>query len=103
MTQESTQPSNSGPERIARERIIDVFLALLAEKPFEQIRFAEIAGRAGVSLADLRGEFGSTIAVLAAFLKNTDRAVLAGSDTDMAGEPPRERLFDVLMRRLDAL
>ena len=42
-----------------RERIIDAFMALLAEKPFEQIGLAEIAERAGVSLAELRGEFGS--------------------------------------------
>src|SRR5262249_1582868 len=36
-------------------------------------------------------------------MKETDRAVLAGIDTDMAEEPPRERLFDVLMRRLEVL
>jgi hypothetical protein len=29
--------------------------------------------------------------------------VLAGGEADMAEEPPRERLFDVLMRRLEAL
>ena len=29
--------------------------------------------------------------------------VLAGGDVDMAEEPARERLFDVLMRRLEAL
>src|SRR5262245_31875598 len=103
MAYEPTQPSSSGPEKSNRERIIEAFMALLAEKSIERIGFAEIAKRAGVSLADLRGEFGSTIAILAAFLKDLDRKVLAGSDADMAGEPPRERLFDVLMRRLEAL
>jgi hypothetical protein len=29
--------------------------------------------------------------------------VLAGDDADMAEEPPRERLFDVLMRRIELL
>ena len=29
--------------------------------------------------------------------------MLGGIDADMAQEPPRERLFDVLMRRIDAL
>jgi len=29
--------------------------------------------------------------------------VLAGGDADVAEEPPRERLFDVLMRRFEAL
>ena len=35
--------------------------------------------------------------------RSIDRQVLAGGDADMAEEPPRERLFDVLMRRLEAL
>jgi len=85
-----------------RERIIKAFMALLAEKPIERIDLAEIAKRAEVSLADLRGEFATTLAILAAHMKETDRAVLRGGEGDMAQEPPRERLFDVLMRRLEA-
>ena len=38
-----------------------------------------------------------------AHIKEIDRTVLAGGDADMAEEPARERLFDVLMRRLEAL
>jgi AcrR family transcriptional regulator len=90
-------------ERSERERIIDAFMALLAEKSIEQIGLAEIAKGAGVSLSELRGAFGSTFAILAAFVKQIDRAVLAGDDADMAEEPPRERLFDVLMRRIELL
>ena len=59
--------------------------------------------RAGVSLAQLRDEFASTLAIVAAHIKETDRAVLAEDISDMAEEPARERLFDVLMRRLEAL
>jgi AcrR family transcriptional regulator len=95
--------SAAGDSTGERDRIIAAFMALLAEKSFEQIGFAEIATRAGVSLADLRGMFGSTLAILAAQVKETDRAVLAGIDADMAEEPPRERLFDVLMRRIELL
>jgi AcrR family transcriptional regulator len=86
-----------------REKVVEAFLNLLAEKPIEQISFTEIATAADVSLADLRDMFGSKIAILAAYMKEIDRAVLAGASGDMAEEPPRERLFDVLMRRLDAL
>jgi AcrR family transcriptional regulator len=93
----------AGGGKSARERIIDAFMTLLAEKPMEQIGLAEIAKRAGVSLADLRDAFGTTLAILAAHMKAIDRAVLAGGDDDMAEEPPRERLFDVLMRRLELL
>jgi AcrR family transcriptional regulator len=90
-----------GPSR--RETIISAFMALLAEKRFEEIGFAEIAARAGVSLAELRDEFSSALSILAAYIKEVDRQVLAGGDADMAEEPPRERLFDVLMRRLELL
>ena len=93
-------PSGDGSER---ERIIDAFMTLLAERPIERIGFADIAREAGVSLSDLRAAFGSTLAILAAHMKAVDRVVLAGGDDDMAAEPPRERLFDVLMRRLEVL
>jgi AcrR family transcriptional regulator len=86
-----------------RERIIESFMGLLAEKPIEEIGYAEIAKGAGVSLAQLREMFGSTRAILSAHVKEIDRQVLAGGDTDMAEESPRERLFDVLMRRIELL
>jgi len=91
-----------GP-RNDRDRIIAAFMSLLAETPFEEIGFGEIAAGANVPLADLRGEFGSKLAILAAYIKGIDRKVLAGGDGDLAEEPARERLFDVLMRRLETL
>jgi AcrR family transcriptional regulator len=98
-----TRRAPASDDRSERDRIIDAFMALLAEKPIEQIGLAEIAKGAGVSLSDLRGAFDSTLAILAAYVKQIDRAVLAGEDADMAEEPPRERLFDVLMRRIELL
>jgi AcrR family transcriptional regulator len=78
-------------------------MALLAEKPIEQIGLADIANKARVSLVQLRGLFSSPLAIVAAHFKDTDRAVLAADLSDMEDESPRERLFDVLMRRLEAL
>jgi AcrR family transcriptional regulator len=86
-----------------RDKIVAAFLALLADKRIEQIGLAEIADGAGVTLAALRGEFSSTLAILAAYLKSVDRAVLAADLSDMEEEPARERLFDVLMRRLEIM
>ncbi len=86
-----------------RDKAIDALMALLAEQRFEAIGLAEVAGRAGLKLSQLRAEFGSTLAIFAAHVKDIDRAVLAGGDADMTEEPARERLFDVLMRRLEAL
>jgi AcrR family transcriptional regulator len=86
-----------------RERVIRAFMALLAKKPFGDIGLADVATRAGISLAQLRGEFDSTRAILAAQMQEIDRQVLDGADSAMAEETPRDRLFDVLMRRLEAL
>lgn len=85
-----------------RAKIVDALLNLLAERPIERIGLDDIANAVGVSLADLRGMFSSVVAILAAHMKDIDRKVLAADSSDMGEEPARERLFDVLMRRLDA-
>ncbi len=86
-----------------RDKAVDALMALLAEQSFEQIGLAEVAGHAGISLSDLRAEFGSTLAILAAHIKDIDRAVLDGGDAGSEDDPARERLFEVLMRRIEAL
>jgi AcrR family transcriptional regulator len=82
---------------------MSAFMALLTEKPFGDIGLAEVARRAGVSLVQLRDQFASTGAILSAHVKEIDRQVLAGGNGDMEEEPPRERLFEILMRRIEAL
>jgi AcrR family transcriptional regulator len=110
MARRSTRKSSArSPRRPAaapagdREKIIAAFLDLLASKPIERIGVAEIAEASGMSLAQLRGEFPSTLAILAAHMKSVDRAVLSEDFGDVEEEPTRERLFDVLMRRLEIL
>ncbi len=101
----ATPASRPAPSAAAtgRDKIIAGFLSLLAEKPLEQIGLADIAAEAGVSLAELRGEFSSPLSIYAAHIKSLDRTVLSEDFSDMAEEPPRERLFDVLMRRLEVM
>ena len=98
----STSQATAAPAS-QRDKIIAALLALLAEKSIEQIGFAEIAEGAGVSLVELRDAFGSPLAIVAAYFKDVDRAILAEDRSDMAEEPARERLFDVLMRRLEIM
>jgi AcrR family transcriptional regulator len=87
-----------------RDKILDAFLALLGEKPFDTISLGAVATRASVSLAELRREFGSTFDMLLAFMRDTDNKVLAGgADAELDESPARDRLFDVLMRRLEVL
>jgi AcrR family transcriptional regulator len=93
-------PPHSGSDR---DKAIAALMDLLAEQSFEDIGLAEVAGRAGIKLSQLRAEFGSTLAILGAHIKQIDSVVLDGGDPDLAEENPRDRLFDVLMRRFEAL
>jgi len=87
----------------ARARIVDALMALAGEQPFEDISISAICAEAGVSLADFRDAFPSKGAVLSGFSKRIDRIVLEAHTDEMATEDAKERLFDVLMRRLDAM
>jgi len=87
-----------------RGRLIDATMELAALRPWHEIEIRDIARRAEASLAEFRDHFPSKGAVLGAFAKRIDREVLEGAATVNAeDESPRDRLFDVLMRRVDAL
>jgi hypothetical protein len=55
-----------------------------------------------LSLADLYAAYPSKTAILEALSRDIDRRVLADAEID-AAETARDRLFDVLMKRFDAL
>ncbi|MGI8568973.1 MAG: TetR family transcriptional regulator [Methylocella sp.] len=86
-----------------RNAIIDALLELAGERNWDDITISDVAARANVSLATFRDFFPSKGAVLAGFSRRIDHIVLDAAGDDLAGEPVKERLFDVLMRRLDAL
>jgi AcrR family transcriptional regulator len=93
----------ANPSADPRSRIVDALMELAAEQRFEDISISEICAKAGVSLADFRDAFPSKGAVLAGFSKRIDRIVLQQQTDELATEEPKERLFDVLMRRLEAM
>jgi AcrR family transcriptional regulator len=101
----ATKPKSEAksPPADARGKIVDALMELAAERRFEDISVRDICKTAGVSLADFRDAFPSKGAVLAGFSRRIDRAVLAEQGEELADESPRERLFDILMRRLEAM
>jgi AcrR family transcriptional regulator len=112
MADESTNAAGAGavpqstvapPPRDPRNAIVDALLELAGERSWEDITISDIAARANVSLSTFRDYFPSKGAVLAGFSRRIDHIVLDQIGDDMVGEPAKERLFDVLMRRLDAL
>jgi len=90
-------------EDLPTSRIETALLDLVADRPFRDVRLAEVAERAGVPLADLRRAYDGPFDVLSGFARRIDVGVLAGEDASMRGEPIKQRLADALMRRFDLL
>src|SRR3984885_2984690 len=101
----ATKPNSEAksPPTDARGKIVDALMHLAAERRFEDISVRDISKAAGVSLADFRDAFPSKGAGLGRSPRRIDRIVLAQDDGELSEESSRERLFDVLMRRLEAM
>jgi AcrR family transcriptional regulator len=86
-----------------RKAIVEALLELAGEREWDDITISDVATRANLSLSTFREYFPSKGAVLSVFFRQIDKTVLDAAGDDLVGEPAKERLFDVLMRRLDAL
>ena len=95
--------AGAGKRKDVPQTIIESALTLAASRGWARASLGDIAEAAGVSLAELRAEFSSKSAIVAAYSASVDREVLAARDPEMAGRPATERLFDVLMKRFDLL
>ncbi len=78
-------------------------LELAAEKSWRNVSLHDIALRTNVSLSELYKEYLSREAILDGFVRSIDAEVLEGLEEEMAQESLRDQLFDLLMRRFDAL
>ncbi len=85
--------------------VIDVALTLAAEKGWRNLALADIAAAAGLSLAELYALYSSKSAILAAYSRNIDSAIMAEVEAPKGDgqESAKDRLFDLLMRRFDKL
>ncbi|MDF2600572.1 MAG: putative TetR family transcriptional regulator [Methylobacterium brachiatum] len=101
--QDAAAQAESPPKLPPREAAVDALMRLAAEQPWNDIEIGDIAREAGLTLAELRDLFPSKGAVLGGLTRIIDRKVLEGDISGLEEEPTRERLFDVLMRRLDAM
>jgi AcrR family transcriptional regulator len=94
---------NSGASPSEADRIIDAALGLVATEGWRQVSLAAIAAAAGLPILQVYRIFRSKQAILAALYRRVDAIVLAEPPSAEADERPRDRLFDLLMRRFDAL
>lgn len=78
------------------------FWRVVAREGWHGVSMRAVAAEAGLEAAELRRRFATPQAILEAHGRAVDAEVVAGTVEDPTSTP-RDRLFDVLMRRIDAL
>ncbi len=84
------------------DKVVDTTLALAADRGWAKLTMPDIAAQAAIPLSELYTIAPNKHALLYRMSDKANRAVLAGARPS-PDESPRERLFEVLMSRLDAL
>lgn len=84
-------------------KIIAAAMKLAAERKWSEVSLRDIAGEAGVPMAELRREVSSKAHIFGLFTSAVDKAVL-----EQVGEPdpvqsPRDNLFETIMNRFDVM
>src|SRR4051812_30702008 len=94
-----------GAEPVGSEadRLINAALHLIAMHGWRHLSMAAIAAEAGLPILTLYRAFPSKPAILCAFSRRIDETVLDAPPDADPDERPRDRVFDLLMRRFDAL
>jgi AcrR family transcriptional regulator len=85
------------------DRIIDAALSRIPIEGWRGLSLASVAAASGLPILHVYRNFHSKQAILSAFFRRIDEAVLAEPPTAEEGERVRDRLFDLMMRRFDAL
>ena len=83
------------------DAVISAAFDLAAERGWRSLSLADIAERAAVPLPDLVERFPTKARVLGAYVDGIDSRMLAGGYDPR--EVTRDRLFDVMMRRFEAM
>lgn len=85
------------------DRVVDAALDEAAETGWRGLTLDGVAARAGMDLGELLLLTPTKFRLLSAFLDRIDRATLGGVKSPDARDKVRDRLFEIIMRRFDAL
>lgn len=97
-----TQPdTDAKPD--SGDALITTAMAQFAERGFAGSRFEDIVTDSDVDPSLARRLFGDKVGLLTGAIRASDAAVLAEDAGFSPDETTRDRLFDLLMRRFDAL
>lgn len=87
----------------AKKDLLETVFEVLAERGRTGDCAREATARAGVSLVELYRRFPSEDDLLRAVTRRVDESMLEADDEELEGLPPRDRVFELMMRRFEAL
>jgi AcrR family transcriptional regulator len=95
--------STPSHEPSTAETIAAAAVRLAGERGWRSLALADIALEADVTLAQLSRHYTCRPEILDGFERMIDRRMLAGAIAGDIDDKPRDRLFDIIMERFDAL
>jgi AcrR family transcriptional regulator len=98
---DETRPNGNQPSEA--DTIAAAAVRLAGERGWRNLTLGDIALEAGVTLSALARCYGSRHEILDGFERMIDRRMLAGAIAGDTDDKPRDRLFDIIMERFDAL
>jgi AcrR family transcriptional regulator len=87
----------------AEPDLLTIAFTLLAERGWAGLSLVALAERAELPLIEVYRQLPDRHAILRALSERVDQAMLEVDRAELDGLPPRDKLFELIMRRLDAL
>ena len=94
---------NTTTDQPSQDAIIDTAMTVIAEHGLSHAAWKELAAQSGCTAHALRGRIGDLPGAVLKFLDRIDRQVLSEEAGFTDEDSVKDRLFDLLMRRLDGL
>ena len=86
-----------------RNQLFEQFSKTVLESGWRDLSCADIATRSGVEVKMAFVEYSNRYAYVTELVRRIDYAMLDAYDKEIADEPTRERLFDAIMSRFEAM
>ena len=90
-------------KRAPEPDLLTTAFALLAEQGWAGLSLMALAARANLSLVEVHRQLPGRRAILLALSERVDEAMLVIDQSELEGLPARDKLFELIMRRFDAL
>ena len=83
--------------------LLPLCFEIIADRGWSGFAFDQLAAKAGLTLAEIRKQFSGRSAILDQLSLRLDQAMLAADTEELADLPERDRVFELIMSRLEAM